>query len=97
MPAKGTRRGTPEDSQPQADRTAPPAAVFRVMRVIVNGQPVEGPDGATIAELLGRLGVRREFTAVALNREVVRRTAYASTVLRDGDRLEIVHPMAGGA
>jgi sulfur carrier protein len=43
-----------------------------------------------------QLGVRREYTAVALNREITRRSSHASTVLREGDRLEVVHPMAGG-
>ncbi|MBI2468390.1 MAG: sulfur carrier protein ThiS [Candidatus Rokubacteria bacterium] len=66
------------------------------MRVIVNGQPMEIREGLTLADLLGQLGVRREYTAVALNREVAPRTSYAATVLQDGDRVEIVHPMAGG-
>jgi sulfur carrier protein len=42
------------------------------------------------------LGVKREFTAVALNREVTPRSAYAATMLQDGDRVEIVRPMGGG-
>jgi len=66
------------------------------MRIFVNGQPKDLRDGTTIAELLGELGVRREYTAVAVNREVAPRGSYAATVLRDGDRVEIVHPMAGG-
>jgi thiamine biosynthesis protein ThiS len=40
--------------------------------------------------------VRREFTAVALNREVTLRAHYAETKLQDGDKVEIVHPMGGG-
>ena len=32
-----------------------------------------------------------------LNREVAARSSCGTRVLRDGDRLEIVHPMAGGA
>jgi sulfur carrier protein len=67
------------------------------MRIVVNGQPMEAREGLTVAALLDQLGVRRDFTAVALNREVTPRSSYATTVLRDGDRLEIVHPMAGGA
>ncbi len=67
------------------------------MRIVVNGQPMEVRDGLTVADLLGQLGVRTEFTAVALNREVTRRTRYTTTALREGDRVEIVHPMAGGS
>ncbi|MCI0546812.1 MAG: sulfur carrier protein ThiS [Candidatus Rokubacteria bacterium] len=66
------------------------------MTVTVNGKPVELPDGLTVEDLLARLGVRRQFTAVALNREVAPRHRYGETVLRDGDRVEIVHPMGGG-
>jgi sulfur carrier protein len=66
------------------------------MEIVVNGRSVEVQEGLTLAELLVQLGVRREHTAVALNREIARRASHATTVLRDGDRLEIVHPMAGG-
>jgi sulfur carrier protein len=57
---------------------------------------MELPDGLTVEALLARLAVRREYTAVALNREVTPRSGYAVTVLRDGDKVEIVHPMGGG-
>jgi sulfur carrier protein len=66
------------------------------MRVLINGEPRELHDGVTVEELLRELGVRRDFTAVALNREIAPRSTYTTTVLREGDRLEIVHPMAGG-
>jgi len=67
------------------------------MRVLVNGKPLDIGDGLTVEELLAQLGVRRDFTAVAVNREITRRSSYATTVLREGDRVEVVHPMAGGA
>ena len=66
------------------------------MRVVVNGEPMQIREGLTLADLLRELGVRRQYTAVALNREVARKASYATTVLREGDRVEIVHPMAGG-
>ena len=66
------------------------------MNVIVNGKPMEVPDGLTVDGLLARLNVRREYTAVALNREVTPKHQYAQSVLRDGDRDEIVRPMGGG-
>ena len=64
--------------------------------ITVNGQPMEVEEGTSLEALLARLRVKREFTAVAVNREVAPRSAYATTLLRDGDRLEIVHPMGGG-
>ena len=66
------------------------------MTVTVNGKPMELPEGLRVDELLSRLKIRREFTAVAVNREVTQRARYADTVLSEGDKVEIVHPMGGG-
>ena len=66
------------------------------MKIVVNGKAMEVADGLTLEGLLGQLDIRREYTAVALNREVTRKAAYSETVLREGDRVEIVHPMGGG-
>ncbi len=66
------------------------------MTVTVNGTPMDLPEGLSIDELLARLNVRREYTAVALNREVTSKAGYASTRLKEGDRIEIVRPMGGG-
>ena len=40
--------------------------------------------------------MRRQYMAVALNREVTPKAEYATAVLRDGDKVEIVRPMGGG-
>ena len=66
------------------------------MTITVNGEPMELSEGLTIDGLLEQLKVRREYTAVALNREVWPKSRYADTVLKEGDRLEIVRPMGGG-
>jgi len=66
------------------------------MNVTVNGKPMELPDGLTIDGLLTHLGVRREYTAVAVNREVTPKHQYAHSVISDGDKIEIVRPMGGG-
>ena len=66
------------------------------MTVTVNGKPMELPERLSIDDLLSRLKIRREFTAVALNREVTQRARYAETLLSEGDKVEIVHPMGGG-
>jgi sulfur carrier protein len=57
---------------------------------------MEVEDGLSIDRLLDRLSVKREFTAVALNREVAPKSSYAQTRLHEGDRVEIVRPMGGG-
>ena len=67
------------------------------MRISVNGKELEVTDGLSVDGLLAHLGVKRQFTAVAVNREVTPKSAYAATVLRAGDRVEIVRPMGGGS
>jgi thiamine biosynthesis protein ThiS len=54
-------------------------------------------DGLSVEALLTELGVPRQYTAVAVNRDVTPRSAYACTLLVEGDRVEIVRPMGGGA
>jgi sulfur carrier protein len=76
--------------------TAPDRVRFFSMTVIVNGKTMELADGLTIEGLLAHLGIKREYTAVAHNREVLPKSIYAATVVRDGDRIEIVRPMGGG-
>jgi len=67
------------------------------MRVLVNGEPMELPEGLSVDDLLQQLKVKREYTAVALNREITPKTQYADTRLKDGDKVEIVRPMGGGS
>ena len=66
------------------------------MRVTVNGKAMELPDGLSVERLLERLEVPRQYTAVALNGEVARKSSYAHMLLREADRVEIVRPMGGG-
>ncbi len=66
------------------------------MKVTVNDQSVELPDGATVAELLGRLGLAKATVAVERNRELVPRSRHGSERLAEGDRLEVVTRGGGG-
>ena len=67
------------------------------MQITVNGKVMKVADGLSIEGLLATLGVKREFTAVAVNREIARRQEFESIRLKDGDRVEVVRPMGGGA
>lgn len=66
------------------------------MQVIINGEAQTLAEGVTIADLVSRLGLNQRRIAVELNREIIAREEYASVVLADGDRLEIVHFVGGG-
>ena len=90
MPAEGTRRSA---CYRRTDRRC---GFLLEMMITVNGKPMEVDEGTTIRALLERLGVRGEFTAVALNLEVARKASYDTTILHEGDRVEIVHPVGGG-
>ena len=61
-----------------------------------NGDAVELSDGATVADLLARLGLGGKWVLVERNGEPVRRGDLASTALADGDRIELVRAVAGG-
>jgi sulfur carrier protein len=52
--------------------------------------------GETVAEILSRRAIETRGIAVALDGEVVRRSAWDSTVIPDGGAIEIVTAAAGG-
>ena len=62
----------------------------------VNGDDVEAPDGSSLGQLLEQLGLGRRLIVVERNGEPVPRAEVATTLLADGDRLELVRAVAGG-
>ena len=65
--------------------------------ISVNGKAMDVEPGLTVDGLLTRLNVKRQYTAVAVNREVIPKSAYGTMKLSEGDKVEIVRPMGGGA
>ena len=66
------------------------------MRIRVNGEEKEFAADLSLSEVIELLDLPRQRIAVELNREVVRRADWDKTVLRDDDRLEVVHFVGGG-
>ena len=68
------------------------------MIVTVNGQPRELEPGATVASVVGLLGVApgARGVAVALDGEVIARSRWEQASLYDGALIEIVTAVAGG-
>ena len=64
--------------------------------ISVNGKSMEVALGTTVDGLLTLLNVKREYTAVAVNRDITPKSTYAAVTLSEGDRVEIVRPMGGG-
>jgi thiamine biosynthesis protein ThiS len=67
-----------------------------VLWLLLNGERREIADGVSLAELIEKLELAPERIAIELNQAVVRRSEWAATGLREGDRLEIVHFVGGG-
>ncbi|WP_337875376.1 sulfur carrier protein ThiS [Elioraea sp.] len=66
------------------------------LRLSVNGETRAFPGPLTVAGLLAVLGLDRRKVAVERNLEIVPKSGFDSTVLADGDRIEIVHFIGGG-
>jgi thiamine biosynthesis protein ThiS len=65
------------------------------MPLIVNGREAPMPDPPTLENLLETLQPGQPYV-VARNEEFVQRSKYQQCKLIEGDRIEIVHPSAGG-
>ena len=68
------------------------------MNVIINGDRREfsEPSMALSSLIVEKLGMKADRVAVELNRQIVSRGEWESTLVEDGDRLEIVHFVGGG-
>jgi len=67
------------------------------MNLTLNGEAREFPSNLTVASLLAELGLKPDRVAVELNRDLLPRDRWTTTPLKDGDKLEIVHFVGGGA
>ena len=66
------------------------------MRIQVNGQPREAEDSLNLRDLIASLDLKPEQIAIELNQTVIRRMHWQSTILREDDKVEIVHFVGGG-
>jgi len=68
------------------------------MRISANGKPAQAPDNITVTELLKELKVEMpEYVSVELNGEILLRQDFPTTVVSDGDTVEFLYYMGGGA
>jgi thiamine biosynthesis protein ThiS len=63
---------------------------------MLNGDPYELAAPLTVSQLLARLDIDARRVAVEHNLVVVKRAAFESTEIRDGDEIEIVNFVGGG-
>jgi thiazole synthase len=67
------------------------------MNITLNGEPKSLAQPVTVSEMLKQLGLESGKVAVERNLEIVPKSAFTSTQLLDGDRIEIVHFIGGGS
>lgn len=65
------------------------------MQVLINAQPFELPEGATVADALAALQARPPY-AVAVNTQFVPSTEHPRKRLQAGDQVEVISPVTGG-
>lgn len=66
------------------------------MKIIVNGEGKEIPDGLTVRTLLAHLGIHSDRVAIEYNLGVLPRPQWEATRIQPNDRFEIVHFVGGG-
>jgi thiamine biosynthesis protein ThiS len=66
------------------------------MTITLNGDPHQLQGPLSVSALLQRLDIDARRVAVELNTAVVKKAAYDTSVVKDGDEVEIVNFVGGG-
>lgn len=67
------------------------------MNITINGEEhFDLPDKMTVAQLLMHLSLPPKKIAIERNLEIVSKSTFETTMLSEGDRLEIIHFIGGG-
>jgi thiamine biosynthesis protein ThiS len=67
------------------------------VRITLNGDPYDLEQPVSVQELLERLNIDPRRVAVEHNMVIVKRHAFAATLVGDGDQVEIVNFVGGGS
>ena len=66
------------------------------MQLTINGEKRVIKESKNLAELIKELDIKAPNFAMALNQQVVPRSKYDSTSIKENDKVEIVHAVGGG-
>jgi len=66
------------------------------MKVRINGDQREIPNGLTVTAMLDHLGMARDRVAIERNFDILPRTNWQTTAVQPNDSFEIVHFVGGG-
>ncbi|MBL4618010.1 MAG: sulfur carrier protein ThiS [Robiginitomaculum sp.] len=66
------------------------------MNITLNGEASEIANQLNVTQLLNDLSLMPAKVAVEVNLQIVPRSVYSKTIIKDGDRIEIVRFIGGG-
>lgn len=66
------------------------------VKIVVNGEERQVPDGQNVRSLLAALGMEADRVAVELDRTIIRKADWEATPVREGSSVEIVQFVGGG-
>ena len=68
------------------------------MNLVINGKETNITEGLTVNQLLARENVQMpDMVSVELNGQILKRTRFEETVLKDDDKVEFLYFMGGGS
>ena len=66
------------------------------IEIILNGEPYQIGENRSIADLVHLLNLVPERLAIELNLDILPKSAWGETLLKPGDKVEMVHFVGGG-
>jgi len=67
------------------------------MKLVVNGKETNYSESLTVSQLLVEQKVKMpDMVSVELNEQILRRTEFETTTLKDDDKVEFLYFMGGG-
>ncbi len=68
------------------------------MNLVVNGKETNITDGLTVSQLLVQEKVKMpDMVSVELNGQILKRTKFEETILKNDDKVEFLYFMGGGS
>ena len=69
---------------------------LRPMKITINGENRTLNEPISLKQLVSDLGLENKRLAIEVNQDIVPRGEYADTLLKENDKVEIVHAIGGG-
>ena len=66
------------------------------MNISINKEMMSLPEKTTIAGMLKKLDIQREYIAVEINMTIIPKSEFDKHQLKDNDKVEIIRAVGGG-